>query len=340
MPKTINKSTIGSIFERDEEGKYTDDAQLRQNILQYYRANNNTILCNNPFTLHDLQDWIVQNNPKIRGYYVDSDAHTPSKSRKYRHASLIDPKFNDLIQLQLIRRSMKGTLYSTRSMREEKVLYEYTRGGIFLALIIESLNSTKDRRNLENVYQDIYDCLVNLVFKVNENSLASTIFYSNLIKKCNDKGVFDKFVDCIHYIINNTSNDITSILNLFVRTVNFAFFNNEKSETIFTNMLIETIQELEQKDQKLILNRLKMLAEEDYENSQEDWTREYEEFRFKSRNDYEHVAIQGYCENCNMKRNVKLRYLNLRRISINDNKRVDCPACKSNKSITIPKLYY
>ena len=83
-----------------------------------------------------------------------------------------------------------------------------------------------------------------------------------------------------------------------------------------------------------------MHAEEDYENSQEDWTREYEEFRFESRNDYEHVAIQGYCENCKIKQNLKLHYLDLRRISINDNKRVDCPVCKSNKSVAIPKLYY
>jgi hypothetical protein len=166
------------------------------------------------------------------------------------------------------------------------------------------------------------------------------IFSIPISKKCKDKGVFDKFVEYTHYIINNISDDIASILNLFVRVVNFAFFNNEKPEPIFTNILIKTIEELEEKDRKLILNRLKMLAEEDYENSQEDWTREYEEFRFESINDYAHVAIQGYCEKCQVKRNVKLHYLDLRRISISDNKRIDCPACKSNKSMTIPKLYY
>lgn len=135
------------------------------------------------------------------------------------------------------------------------------------------------------------------------------------------------------------SNDIISIVNLFGGTVNFVFFYNENSDTPFTNILIETIEELEEKDQRLVLNRLKMIAEEHFENSQ-DLNREYEEFRFNSRNDYEHVAIQGYCEKCKVKRNVKLHYLDLRRISINDNKRIDCLDCKSKKSITIPQLYY
>jgi len=62
--------------------------------------------------------------------------------------------------------------------------------------------------------------------------------------------------------------------------------------------------------------RLKMIAEEHFENNQEDLTREYEEFRFESRNDYEHIAIQCYCENCEIKQNMKLRYLDLRNISM------------------------
>ena len=284
---------------------------------------------------------------------MGSESHTSYPNRVNAHRGVIEGKFSDLVRLQLIKRSTSTKFQSIDSLYTERISYEYTRGGIFLALLIESINLKKvisimnaqnkaaeDKKNLDKIHQDIYDCLLNLVFKVNENSLASNIFYSNLIKKCKDKDVFDKFIDCICYIINNTNNDITSILNLFGRTVNFAFFNNEKPETIFTNILIETIQDLEQKDQKLILNRLKMLAEEDYENSQEDLTRAYGEYRFQSINDYEHVAIQGYCEKCKIKQNMKLHYLDLRRISISDNNRVDCHDCKSKKSITIPKLYY
>jgi hypothetical protein len=85
---------------------------------------------------------------------------------------------------------------------------------------------------------------------------------------------------------------------------------------------------------------LKRIAEEHFKNSQEDLTREYEEFHFESINDYAHVAIQGYCEKCKVKRNMKLHYLDLIRISISGDITVDCPACKSNKSVTIPKLYY
>jgi hypothetical protein len=193
MPKTLNKLTIGSIFEKDGQGKYTDDAQLRQDILRYYHTKNNTILSNEPFTLRDLQGWIVQNNAKIREQYQGSAAHTPTRTKIHKHATCIEGRFKDLIQLRLIGESMRAKLYSTESMHAEKVRFEYTRGGIFLALIIKSMNlkeaikstrskdkATGDRKNLENVYRDIYDCLVNSIFKVNEDSLASNIFYSNL----------------------------------------------------------------------------------------------------------------------------------------------------------------
>jgi hypothetical protein len=99
-----------------------------------------------------------------------------------------------------------------------KVSYEYTRGGIFIALLIESINlkevisitnaqnkATEDKKNLHKIHQDMYDCLLNFVFKVKDNSVASDIFYSNLLKKCKDKGIFDKFIDCIDHVINNTS---------------------------------------------------------------------------------------------------------------------------------------
>lgn len=211
---------------------------------------------NTPFELRDLQKWLVKNNLEISERYVGSDSHTPYNSRS---RSRIEGKFNDLIQLRLIKRSTEKKSQRIDSLYTERISYEYTRGGVFLALIIESINlkeiintartedkAIEDKRNLERIHHDIYDCLVNSVFKVNENSLASNIFYSNLLKKCKDRDFFDKFVEFVHYIINNTNNDTASILNLFGRTVNFVFFNNEKSDATFTNILIETVQELEQ----------------------------------------------------------------------------------------------
>lgn len=58
---------------------------------------------------------------------------------------------------------------------------------------------------LEKTYHDIYDILA-LLFKANENSSANTVFYSNLFKKCKDKGVFNQFIELIHNIINTDNN--------------------------------------------------------------------------------------------------------------------------------------
>jgi hypothetical protein len=70
---------------------------------------------------------------------------------------------------------------------DRKNTYEYTREGIFLGLIIKSMNLkkiitsakaeheiTKVKEELEKTYQDIYDILA-LLFKTNESSSANIL---------------------------------------------------------------------------------------------------------------------------------------------------------------------
>ena len=172
---------------------------------------------------------------------------------------------------------------------DRKNTYEYTREGIFLGLIIKSMNLkkiitsskaeheiTKVKEELEKTYQDIYDILA-LLFKTNESSSANTVFYSNLVKKCKDKGVFSQFIELIHSTIN-TDNIIMDIRDLFGRVVFVAFYSKQ-SQTEFHKVLYETMDELDEEVKQLVLYNMKLFAEGQYEIKQQDSTRQYEEFR-------------------------------------------------------------
>jgi hypothetical protein len=89
--------------------------------------------------------------------------------------------------------------------------------------------------------------------------------------------------------------------------------------------LYETLEELNEEVRKLILYSLKISAEKKFENKQEDLTREYEEFRFNLRTDYELIAVQGYCENCKDTQNLALHYKDL------TSRKVNCPSCNTKQ---------
>ena len=340
MPQRLNKWRIDSIFEKNNQRNHTNDALLCQDILLYFGVINKTVLDNNSFVLRELQKWMVQNNKEIREYYQGSDSHTSVSNRIHAKEPRINNRFEDLLQLRLIKRgeTMTKNIQPTKSPYiDRKTTYEYTREGIFLGLIIKSMNLKKviitakaehgiikDQKELEKIYQDIYDIL-GLLFRANENSSANTVFYSNLFKKCKDKGVFNQFVELVHNIIN-TDNNIIDFRDLFERIVNLAFYSKQ-SQTEFLKVLYETVEALDKEVKKLVLYNMKLFAERQYENKQQDSTRQYEQFRFDLRRDYERIAVQGYCENCKNKQNLALHYSDLISPTANDGIRVKCPSC-------------
>jgi hypothetical protein len=343
MTQILNKWKLDSIFEKkDEQGNYTNDALMYQDILRYFEVINKTVLQNNPFELRELQKWIVQNNKQIREDYRGSKAHTSINNKIHNKEGRIKNKFEGLLHLLLIKRgeTMTKNVQVSESLYRDRKTFEYTREGIFLGLIIKSMNLkkvintaraeheiTKDQKELEKTYQDIYDIL-GLLFKANENSSANTIFYLKLFTKCKDKGVFNQFVELIHNIIN-TDNNIINISELFGRIVHHAFFSKQ-SPTEFRKVLYETVEELDEEVKELVLYYMKLFAEGQYENKQQDSTRQYEEFRFNLRNDYERIAVQRYCENCKSKQNLALHYWDLISPTDNDGKRAKCPSCNSS----------
>jgi hypothetical protein len=113
MKKNLYKFTISSIFENDEQGNYTKDALLYQDIIHYYLILGGT---DKRFRLRELQRWLVQNNREIIDFYQDSKSHTKISNRIHAKEGRINSKFVYLITGQLIKESRVQNNQSSKSL--------------------------------------------------------------------------------------------------------------------------------------------------------------------------------------------------------------------------------
>jgi hypothetical protein len=335
---------IDAIFERDKKRKYyTEDALLLQDLLRYSSTINGASFEKaTPFKLRELQNWIVRNNKQIVDYWNErlQRRNTPYSNRVHAMEGKINNKFEILLVLNLVR--ISGAVRAEKIRGLQVPRYEYSKPGILLALIIDGMNLiSKERKTsehgkqIDNILENIYE-LFNFVYKRRQDLPASDIFYSIYFQKCKDKGLFGKLVSRIHFILN-WDYRIGSVPDLLERAI-YDPFLTKQSQTDFIDLFYEAIEGLNQENRKLILYEIKTLAEETFKRKLEEvthLTRPYEEFRFNLRGDYNRIAIEGYCEYCKSNRPVALNYLDLRRLSVANEKRADCPNCNTKGSLVI-----
>jgi hypothetical protein len=164
--------SIDAIFQRDEHGHYTKHALFYQDILRYYFIINKTISENNHFHLRDLQKWIVENNLEMVKYFQGPKSHTSPSNKIHIKEGQINHKFEDLIQIGLIHKVGQETYESIKKIQSVVDIYEYTKQGIFLILIIKSMNLENEislmnvqakqlekKKELEHNNQTIYDLI-------------------------------------------------------------------------------------------------------------------------------------------------------------------------------------
>jgi hypothetical protein len=221
---------INSIFEGKE--KHT---LLLQDLLRYSLVINELPLKqSNRFKLQEILNWIVRNNKEIRDYYNYNykRRHTPYNTRVRNYREVIEPRFQILLQLNLIREA--GT-EKAEKLNMQVPVYEYTTYGIILALLIKGLDlekvititKPKDKiselkKELQKIHQDIYEVYA-LAFKIRKDSPAEVIFYCTLFRNLKEKGIFDKLVERMHQIMNLDKN-IVNMRDLLHRVVYSAFF--------------------------------------------------------------------------------------------------------------------
>jgi hypothetical protein len=344
---------IDAIFEMDAEGRgYTKNALLLQDQLKYSMVvNKSRVENNNHFKLRELQNWIVRNNKHIIEYYDKSThrIHTPYSNRVHAMEERINDKFQSLIQTGLI--SKVGTERAEKLRGMVTPLYGFTKSGILLRLIIESMELQKVmaitkkqdaiailKKELNKINQFIYNVL-DLMFKIRNDSSSATIFYSTFFRRCEDKGIFDKLVEHIHYIINS-NHGIQSVTDPLVRVVDRGF-QGSQSQIDFLDLWYGTIKELVPEVRKLLLYRLKLHFENMFEQNNAPLNKRYEEFRFDLRDNYERIAVEAVCKNCYHKEYLGLHYRTYLKWTLDGQKclmKVECKRCNTKGTMIVSIL--
>jgi hypothetical protein len=312
--------TIYCIFEKADDKHYTTNALLKQDILSYYFR---VIKKEKEYSFRfwDLGMWLLTKNLEFSNYYKGS--HLKHRDRFDNRKTRMLSALNDLIGLRLIRGA--GTA-KAKKVDIDVQIYEYTKGGQLLALLIKGL----DPKQRQSANSEIYDLAVN-AYGANEDSSSITI--SRFLRKCKDRGLFNKLVDYVYYLVHLDLKFKTSY-DLFQYIFNSDFRGSDVQRELVA-LWFETVQELEPEIRKLMVYGFKRNVENRFENKQESLSREYEQFRFELRGDHEKIALEGYCLNCKRKGNLGIHYSQYLKIINNNVIRAQCSHCGLKESVTI-----
>jgi hypothetical protein len=340
--------TIDDIFEKGTGRDYTDDALLYQDIVAYSTIIKMSSSENVSFKFTELANWLLRNNTEFLSYYDSSSTrrNTSYNARIHAQRIRIQNKIDDLIALKLI--ETKGTIKAEKNILETP-LYAYTKLGYLLNLIIESTTLEKQinnegkqekvldkKKDLDSVNNELFCLLDSVFFKVEQNSSCATIFYSHFIKKCRDKGVFNKLIEHIVNIAHSNLR-IKNMQDLFARVADLGF-EDEDIGRMFFDLWRESLEELEANQKALVLYQMKLDAERRFQNKKEYFSKEYEEKRFQYRDNYEYIVVEGNCQNCGTGP-LALSYLKYRKgfanVARNDSIKLDCPICDSKDNLVI-----
>ncbi len=319
--------SIDSIFGKVEDKR--KNPNFYEYILRY-----STVMINdqNAFTHWDLARWLYDNYPEFKERYKDFSTRntTISKRIEYTQESTKN-SLHDLITLNLIgtigeRKIAKGTGYTP--------LYAFTWYGKLHAWIIESFDLAKQ----EKAGKEIYNLFAHHAthFHTSQYALGSALY-----KKFIDRGVFDDFVVDVLRRRINSDNPILDIYELLGCLAIPVITNREKAR-YFTQLWQETFNEMDPETQQFLLHSLKLRIEAKMEREAK-FPQGFEYVRFKFRDRYDMVTVEGHCKNCDEDMNVGIRikyYIERTQAPSEDPILGNCPTCKTESSVIYPKLEY
>ena len=194
----------------------------------------------------------------------------------------------------------------------------------------------KKEQELQSVYNKIFSLLDSAFLGIEEETRSTVIFYSQFFRKCREKRAFDSLVKHIANTAHSNS-PLDDMRRLFERAMDFALTDKGAREKLM-RLWNQTLQELDEETRVLVLFQMKLNSERRFEDSKMFLTREYEETRFKHRNDYERIVVEGKCKKCGSGP-MLLPYIEYREryANVEPGKPIllDCPKCDNTNSLSV-----
>jgi hypothetical protein len=296
--------SISAIFDKREDGKYTDDALLYQYILKYPISGKERSTNSNEDGIMDIQvslwdmiKWLIRTLPEFKRKYPNNIiSNTIPKIRRR-----IKGKLDDLVYLQLLQSEKKKQKMGDGTTD----CFRYTVHGQVLGWIIESIdldNKIVDPENInynthrrENIDKQIYNSLQQ-IFKTGKYSPTINILASKFIGKCMHRRLFGNIVSLFKNALNDQEILIEDMSDL-LHNLTMCNFKEQNTKVIFSRLWDETIMELEPEIQYLVLYDLKLSLERDIEDHVKAY-QSYEKMWFQFKSDYKRVVVECNCTNC------------------------------------------
>src|SRR5918999_1112107 len=178
MYQNAKSPSIRAIFERNSDGNYTEDALLYQYILKYCTKDN---IVENKIVIRpwDLTDWLLEHYPVYREYYQGSHF---KKSKKIEYTlQRVKRKLEDLNSLFLVEESKD----KAQKVDAPLVIYHITKSGHFLAWLIETESTDRQKRDM--AIQNVYDILI---LYLTDKHTSRSIFLHKFFRQCKQSGTF------------------------------------------------------------------------------------------------------------------------------------------------------
>jgi hypothetical protein len=325
--------SITSIFEREDEKNYTDDALELQCIIGYSIVLNKecpeTSRDFNRFSVWSLAGWLIDHYPKFRDEFRDLSGRTLDRKKKIQAKfDGIETKVKKLAYLDIIEE-----IRELSDASKEARYYRFTELGYMVAWIVESFDESKREIANNQIYKTI-------PLNAKENPSSSDIFYSLLFKKYKDRGVFDNFfTKNLRNKICERNIQIRTMKELFSRA--FTHSSDDGDAEVFSKLWRETFDELTDQEMKsYILYSLKLDMEELMESHVKN-AKGYEKLRFDLRNHYDVIALEGKCSSCGHPSPISIKifeYIDRIKLLANNHVNTRCGVCGINSLIDIPRL--
>jgi hypothetical protein len=294
----MQNPSISTIFEKEKDGKYTNNALLYQYILKYPNlvgersANDNWDI---QVSLRNMIKWLIVTLPEFKLKYSDDTSSKTVNILRRR----IRGKLDDLVKLDLLsnekikQKKSDGTSDSFRFTIFGKLLGWIINSIDFDDSIVNDINTTTNDR--ETINKRIFD-LLQQIFKTGPYSPTIDTVTSNFISKCMRLNQFGNIINLLKNTLNDEDNSIDDISALLYNLIT-CNFKEQNTKVIFNSLWDETITELDPKIRNLVLYDLKLAFEQDIGNYVKAY-QSYEKMWFNYKGDHRVVAVECSCTNC------------------------------------------
>ncbi len=235
---------ISTIFEKEEDGKYCNDALLYQYILKYPILVREQSVSNRDIqvSLWNMMEWLKITLPEFKLKYANDNIS--EFIRKVRRR--IKGKLDDLVKLELLlnekikQKKSDGTTDSFRFTIFGKLLGWIIESIDFDNSIVNDISITTNDREIIN--KQIFNSLQQ-IFKTGPYSPTIDILAFNFISKCMRLNSFGNIVNLLKNALNDKEILIDDVSDL-LHNLTTCNFKEQNSKVIFTKLWDETIMEL------------------------------------------------------------------------------------------------